>query len=210
MMKRTILALALLAGAALPAQAQGVLRIKPYVGAFEPMMPIVSIADGRNPDVELESAPAVGLEVEVAPRRLGWLHLYGGVTYTTPRMYLSGALQSQPVNGTSVRSTLLIPTAGVIVAPRLGGVPVRPTLRLGVGAKHYGFDLAERRDGVTDLTGDLGLGFATEGPGPASFSAEARWLPSRFDARNLPIASTGRHGQDQNDWMFQLALRLHP
>lgn len=209
-MKRTILALALLAGAAQTADAQSILRIKPYVGAFEPMLPVVSVADGRNPDVELESAPAVGLELEAAPRRLGWLHLYGGLTYTTPRLYLSGAMQSQPANGTSVRSTLLIPTAGAIVAPRVGGLPVRPTLRLGLGAKRYTFDLAEQREAVTDLTGDLGLGFATDGPGPASFAAEARWLPSRFDARNLPIASTGGNEQDQNDWMFQLAVRLHP
>lgn len=63
---------------------------------------------------------------------------------------------------------------------------------------------------MTDLTADLGLGFATDGPGPASFTAEARWLPSRFDARNLPIASMGGNEQDQNDWMFQLAVRLHP
>lgn len=209
-MKRTILALLLLAGTADAAQAQSALRIKPYVGAFQPMLPMVSVADGRNPDVELASAPAVGLELEVAPRRAGWLHLYGGLTYTTPRLYLSGAMQSQPVNGPSVRSTLLIPTAGVIVSPRVPALPVRPTLRLGLGAKHYAFDLAERRDGVTDFTGDLGLGFATDGPGPASFTAEARWLPSRFNARNLPIPVTGGSGQDQNDWMFQLAVRLHP
>jgi hypothetical protein len=209
-MKRTILALALLVGAAQTAQAQSALRIKPYVGAFQPMLPMVSVADGRNPDVELESAAAVGLELEVAPRRLGWLHLYSGVPYTSPRLYLSGAMQSQPANGTSVRSTLLIPTAGLIAAPRVGRMPVRPTLRLGLGAKHYAFDLAEQRNGVTDLTADLGLGFATDGPGPASFTAEARWLPSRFDARNLPIASMGGSEQDQNDWMFQLAVRLHP
>lgn len=125
-MKRTILALALLAGAAQTAQAQSALRIKPYMGAFQPMLPMVSVADGRNPDVELESAAAVGLELEVAPRRLGWLHLYGGVTYTTPRLYLSGAMQSQPANGTSVRSTLLIPTAGLLVAPRVGGCRCAP------------------------------------------------------------------------------------
>lgn len=209
-MKRVLFALALAVSAAGSAEAQGRVRITPYVGAFEPMLPVVSVADGRNPDVELESAPAVGVDVEVAPRRPGWLHLYGGVMYTTPRMYLSGAMQSHPANGTSVRSTLLIPTAGVVLAPRVGGLPVRPTLRLGVGAKSYAFDLAEQRDRVTDLTGDLGIGIAGDARGPVSFTAEARWLPSRFNARNLPIAATGGQEQDQNDWMFQLGVRLNP
>ncbi len=208
-MKRTILALALAAGAALPAGAQ-TLRIKPYVGAFQPMLPMVSVADGRNPDVELASAPAVGLELAVAPRGATWVHAYGGLTFTTPRLYLSGAMESEPVNGTSARSTLLIPTAGVVLSPRLGTLPVRPTLRLGVGLKSYTFDLVEQRDRVTDFTGDVGLGFAADAPGPASVTAEARWLPSRFDARNLPIRATGGAGQDQNDWMFQLGLRLNP
>ncbi|HEY0015742.1 MAG TPA: hypothetical protein VGC13_05465 [Longimicrobium sp.] len=209
-MKRISALIALLLGAPGVLPAQAAVRVTPSLGAFQPMLPVVSVADGRNPDVELESAPAVGLELGVAPRRTPWVQLYGGLTYTTPRLYLSGAMESQPVNGTSTRATLLIPTAGVVLSPTLRGVPVRPTLRLGAGVKSYTFDLAEQRDRVTDLTGDVGLGFTTGRPGPVSFTAEARWLPSRFDARNLPIRATGGRGQDQNDWMFQLGMRLNP
>jgi hypothetical protein len=192
------------------ASAQTALRVTPTLGAFEPMLPMVSVADGQNPDVELESAPAVGLELGLAPARAPWLQMYAGLTYTTPRLYLSGAMESQPVNGTSARSTLLIPTAGLVLSPGVRGLPVRPTLRLGAGVKSYTFDLVEQRDRVTDFTADVGIGFTSGRPGPVSFTAEARWLPSRFDARNLPIRTTGGRGQDQNDWMFQLGMRLNP
>jgi hypothetical protein len=207
-MKRITAAFALLLGA--PGVLAAQVRITPSLGAFQPMLPVISVADGRNPDVELESAPAVGLELGVSPRRAPWLQVYGALTYTTPRLYLSGAMESQPVNGASARATLLIPTAGVLLSPTVRGLPVRPTLRLGAGVKSYTFDLVEQRDRVTDFSGDLGVGFTTGRPGPVSFTAEARWLPSRFDARNLPVRATGGHGQDQNDWMFQLGLRLNP
>lgn len=207
-MKRLFSLLALTLGLAGTAAAQTAVRITPTLGAFQPMLPVVSVADGRNPDVELQSAPAVGLELEVAPRRAPWMHLYGGLTYTTPRLYLSGAMVSEPANGTSTRATLLIPTAGVVLAPRIRHLPVRPTLRLGLGAKSYTFDLVEQPDRVTDLTGDLGIGMAGAGPGPVVFTAEARWLPSRFDARNLPVPVVRASGQDQNDWMFQIGMRM--
>jgi hypothetical protein len=207
-MKRFTAAIALLLGA--PGVLAAQVRITPTLGAFQPMLPVVSVADGRNPDVELESAPAVGLEAGVSPRRVPWMQVYGGLAYTTPRLYLSGAMESQPVNGASARATLLIPTAGVLLSPHVPGLPVRPTLRLGAGVKSYTFDLVEQRDRVTDFSGDLGVGFTTGRPGPVSFTAEARWLPSRFDAANLPIRAIGGRGQDQNDWMFQLGMRLNP
>ncbi len=209
-MKRILTLLALVMTAAGTAAAQTAVRVTSTLGAFQPMLPVVSVADGRNPDVELQSAPAVGLELGVAPRRAPWLQLYGGLTFTTPRLYLSGAMESQPVNGASTRATLLIPTAGVVLSPAVRGLPVRPTLRLGAGAKSYTFDLVEQRGRVTDVTGDLGIGFTSGRPGPVSFTAEARWLPSRFDARNLPNRAAGAHAQDQNDWMFQIGMRLNP
>jgi hypothetical protein len=209
-MKRILALLAAVMAAASPAAAQPAVRVTPTLGAFQPMLPMVSVADGRNPDVELESAPAVGLELGVAPRRTPWLQVYGGLVYTTPRLYLSGVMESQPVDGASARATLLIPTAGVVLSPTVRGLPLRPTLRLGAGAKSYTFDLVEQRDRVTDFTGDLGIGFTTGRPGPVSFTAEARWLPSRFDARNLPVRAVGGQEQDQNDWMFQIGMRLNP
>jgi len=190
------------------AHAQSPLRVKPYVGAFAPMLPVVAVNDGENPDVEMQSAPAVGMELEAAPRT--WLRVYAGVTWTSPRLALSGAMVSSPVNGTTSRTTLLIPSAGVILAPQLGSLAVQPTLRLGAGAKRYRFDLVEQRHAVTDFTGDFGVGLSSRDDAPVGVSAEARWLPSRFAARNLPVPVIGNPRQDQNDWLFQVSARFRP
>ena len=207
-MKRSLVVLALLLGAAGTAQGQGALRLKPYVGAFAAMLPLVAVDDGHNPDVEMQSAPAVGVELEADPR--AWLRVYAGLMFTAPRMSHSGAMVSNPVNGASTGTTLLIPSAGVILAPRLGRLAVRPTLRLGAGLKRYHFDLVERHGAVTDFTGDLGVGLTAAEDGPVAVSAEARWLPSRFEADNLPIPALAHNRQDQNDWLFQLSLRFRP
>ena len=207
-MRRWIAALGAVLIAAGGARAQSPLRVKPYVGAFAPMLPMVAVNDGENPDVEMQSAPVVGVEVEAAAR--DWLRVYAGAAWTSPRLALSGAMVSSPVNGATSRTTLLLPTAGVIVAPRIGGAAVRPTLRLGAGAKRYRFDLVEQRHAVTDFTGDVGFGLAGGDDGPIGISAEARWLPSRFSARNLPIPAVGNPRQDQNDWLFQISARFRP
>lgn len=206
-MKRILGVLALLMAAAGTASAQSALRVNASLGSFAPMLPVVSVADGQNPDVELESATATTLELGFAARP--WATLYGGLTYAQPRLALSGAMESSAVNGASTRTTLLIPTAGVMLSRQLGRTTLRPSLRLGLGAKSYRFDLAEQDDRVTDLTGDLGLGLSA-GDGPVAMTAEARWLPSTFHARSLPIRATGGAEQDQNDWIFQLGFRFRP
>ncbi|HEX9937070.1 MAG TPA: hypothetical protein VGB15_08100, partial [Longimicrobium sp.] len=73
-MRRTLAALAALLALAGGAQAQTTVRLKPYVGAFTPMLPVVAVNDGAHPDVEMQSAPAVGMELEAAPRP--WLRVY--------------------------------------------------------------------------------------------------------------------------------------
>ncbi|MBW3656748.1 MAG: hypothetical protein KY444_11650 [Gemmatimonadetes bacterium] len=206
-MKRFFGVLALVFGMAGTASAQSALRITPGVGSFAPMLPVISIDDGQNPDVELESAPAATLEFGYAPR--SWATLYGGLTYTAPRLVLSGAMESSPANGASTRTNLLIPTAGVMLSRQLGRTTLRPALRLGLGVKSYKFDMVEQDDRVTNFTGDLGLGLSA-GEGPVTMSAEARWLPSTFNARSLPIRSMGGSDQDQNDWVFQLGFRFRP
>lgn len=209
-MNRLLSTLVLLLCSQASAAAQGGIRITPYVGSFEPMFPMVSVADGLNPDVELSSAPLVGVEVAGALARFPWLHAYTGIAHTAPRLHLSGAMESAPANGPSVRSRILVPTAGIVLSPRLGNLPFRPTLRLGGGVKSYTFDLAEQRSRVANFTGDVGFGAAAAWPGGPGLSAEARWLPSRFNARNLPIRSDGGERQEQNDWVFQIGLRLTP
>jgi hypothetical protein len=110
-----------------------------------------------------------------------------------------------------VRTNLLIPTAGVQLSRQLGATSVRPSLRLGLGlgVKSYTFDLDDQDDRVGNLTGDLGLGISA-GDGPVSMTAEARWLPSTFSARSLPIRAMGGTDQDQNDWTFQVGFRFRP
>lgn len=206
-MKRFFGVLVLLLGVAGTASAQSALRINTSVGSFSPMLPTVSVDDGANADVELESAPAVGLELGFAAR--SWATLYGGLTLAQPRLVLSDAMESSPVNGTSVRTRLLVPTAGVMLSRSLARTSLRPTLRLGLGVKSYSFDLAEQDDRVTNLTGDLGLGLAA-GDGAVTLAAEARWLPSTFNATSLPIRAMGGTEQDQNDWIFQLGFRFQP
>jgi hypothetical protein len=199
-----VLALVCVAGTA---SAQSALRINTSVGSFTPMLPVISVNDTRNADVELESATATTLELGYVAR--SWATVYGGLTYTQPRLVLSGALETHQVNGASSRTNLLIPTLGVMLSRPIGQTSIRPNLRLGIGVKSYKFDLAEQDDRVGNLTGDLGLGFSA-GDGPVSMTAEARWLPSTFNARSLPIRATGNTDQDQNDWLFQLGFRFRP
>ena len=206
-MKRFFGVLALVFGLAGTASAQSALRINTSVGTFAPMLPLVSVADGLSPDVELQSAPAATLELGFAAR--SWATVYGGVTYAQPRLALSAAQSTDPQDGATARGTLLIPTAGVLLSrPRAPGA-LHPTLRLGVGVKSYGFDVVGHDDRITALTGDFGLGLAA-GDGPFSVMAEARWLPSRFDASELVDRASGSTDQDQNDWLFQLGFRFRP
>lgn len=206
-MTRIFGVLALLAGVASTAQAQSALRVNSSLGAFTPMLPVVSVNDGRNPDVELQSATAATLELGYAAR--SWATVYAGITYAQTRLVLSGALESSEVNGASARTSLLIPTAGVMLSRGLGSTTLRPSLRLGLGVKSYRFDLAEHDDRVGNLTGDLGLGLSA-GEGPVTMTAEARWLPSTFDASSLPMRALGNTDQEQNDWLFQLGFRFRP
>ncbi|HEX8210354.1 MAG TPA: hypothetical protein VF584_09200 [Longimicrobium sp.] len=205
-MKRFFGVLALVCVAS-TASAQSALRINTSLGSFTPMLPVIAVDDTRNPDVELESATATTLELGYAAR--SWATLYGGLTYAQPRLVLSGALESNQVNGASSRTNILIPTAGVMLSRQLGRTSIRPSARLGIGVKSYKFDLAEQDDRVGNLTGDLGLGLSA-GEGPVTMTAEARWLPSTFNARSLPIRATGNTDQQQNDWIFQLGFRFRP
>lgn len=206
-MKRYFGVVALLLGVTGTATAQGALRISTSAGSLTPMLPLVSVNDGQHADVELQSAPAVGVELGFAAR--SWLDIYGSLLYASPRLALSGAMETREADGTSVRTNLLVPTAGVLLSPRLGTAALRPTVRLGVGVKSYTFDLYDQDDRVGNFTGDLGLG-VTSGAGPVEMSAEARWLPSTFNARSLPIRAMGGTDQAQNDWTFQLGFRFRP
>lgn len=206
-MRLVLCVLALVVAVAGTASAQGALRISTSLGSFTPVLPLVSVDDGQNPDVELESATAATLEMGIAARP--WVTLYAGVTYAQPRLALSGAMESAEVNGATARTSLLIPTAGVLLSGALRSSTVRPTLRLGLGVKSYRFDLAEQDGRVGNLTGDLGIGLSAE-EGPVTMTAEARWLPSSFKVSSLPIRATGDTSQAQHDWIFQLGFRFRP
>jgi hypothetical protein len=209
-MKRFLmLPIALMLGVGAPGMAQeGPLTIRPHVGVFTSALPLVAIGDGYHPHVRLGGAPSAGVELEYQLRPL--LSLYGGVSSVFTRLYHSEVMELRDVDGAySSRATLLSPTFGVLLTPQLGRFAVQPTLRAGIGSKLYYFDLFDVDSPVADLTGDFGLGFAA-GSGALHFLAEARWMPSRFEANYLPIRTYGNQGQLQNDWAFQMGFRVRP
>jgi hypothetical protein len=218
MIRKTALAVALLFGVAAAAEAQqGQVTVRPNLGVYTPAFALVQVDDGYNPHVEMGAGPQVGLELGVNVLR-PWANVYAGFTAAFSRLHHSGVMELRDVdNHASSRANLYMPTAGVFLAPAIGDIirgagdmPFHPTLRLGLGAKMYDFDLYDRSGGlVGDFTGDIGFGFLT-GAGPVSYSVEARWAPSTFDAQMLPIRAYGNTDQVQNDWFFQVGLQLQP
>lgn len=199
--KLMALALVALSASALPAQS---IAVRPHLGTFAPLMPLVAFGDGYSNDVELSSAPAFGLAVDV--ELIPALSLYGGVQGTFTRLNHSPAMELRDMDGlNSSRVGLLVPTGGFLFSPALGGSVLRPTLRLGAGVKLYDFDLYDANKLVTNLVGDAGIGF-TAGTGAISLTTEARWLPSRFDAKTLPIRVSGDAMQLQHDWVFSIGF----
>jgi hypothetical protein len=206
MMKRVLIGALLAAGLVPPAagaQEPGLL-LRSRIGVFAPGLPLVAVADGYHPSVHLAPGPLFGLDAE---RGLtGPLTAYAGIAAAFSRLHHSGVMELSPGDGTdSSRATLLMPTAGILVTPRIEGLLLRPMLRLGAGAKVYRFDLTHATSPVWHPTADLGVGFTSEAGG-LRFFTEARWMPSRFDARYLPIRATDGFMQTQADWQVQLGF----
>jgi hypothetical protein len=114
------------------------------------------------------------------------------------------------VAGTSDRVTLLVGTAGVVLAGRGWlGESLEPTLRLGGGLKAYTFALTDA-DRQIRPTADVGLGMRGLGMGAIDVSAEIRWLPSTFDQGKLPIRGIAAQDQRQTDLMFSVGIGIRP
>ena len=211
-MKNLVSTLALLVGVTgvasaqvLPVQQDPKLSLHVMVGVFAPVLPVVSIADGRNPSVELESATAVAAELNY---RLGArIEIYGGITHVRSRMNHSSAMELEGPGRPSSPVNVFTPTGGFLLRFRLGNLFVQPTVRLGAGIKFYEFNILEVTDGVQDFTGDIGIGIESIG-GPVFVTAEARWMPSQFDPAFLPIRTTTSPKQLQNDWVFLLGVKF--
>jgi hypothetical protein len=211
-MKQALITLAMLffgtAGLGMAQAQEGPISAGFHIGVFTPALPLVAIGGGQHPNVMLGGAPAIGLELEYQWRTR--LAFYADVSSVFTRLYHSGVMELQGVDGAhSSRATLLSPTAGVLFTPRVGTLALQPTLRAGLGTKLYHFDLQDADGPVADLTGDVGLGFAVNS-GALRFVAEARWMPSRFEANHLPIRAYGNLRQMQNDWTFQMGFRVRP
>ncbi len=141
-MKNLVSTLALLVGVTgvasaqlLPIQREPKLSLHTMVGVFAPILPVVSIADGQNASVELESGSAVAAELiySLGTRLGGQVALYGGVTHVRSRMNHSSAMEldgpfrsTSPVNVTT-------PTLGFLYRRQVGDLDVQPMVRLGVG-----------------------------------------------------------------------------
>ena len=142
-MKNLVSTLALLVGvtgvasAQLPQiQREPKLSLHTMAGVFAPILPVVSIADGQNASVELESSTVVAAELGYRLITLSGdkrVVVYGGMTHIRSRMNHSSAMvldgparPSSPVN-------MFTPTGGFKLHWPLGGLSVEPTLRLGAG-----------------------------------------------------------------------------
>jgi hypothetical protein len=209
-MRTKLMALVLVALSAAMLSASGLsaqsLAVRSHLGTFAPLMPLVAIGDGYNNDIELGAAPAYGLALDVGLTPA--VSIYGGIQATFTRLNHSGVMELRDLDGhSSSRVNLLMPTGGFIYSPEIGKSAIRPTIRLGAGVKLYDFDLYDVKKLTSNLVGDAGLGFSA-GSGPIALTTEARWLPSRFDARTLPLRVIGNTMQNQNDWLFSVGFSV--
>jgi hypothetical protein len=226
-MKRIVGALALLAGVAatMSAQAQAPqasaaagpgkshLGFATYVGTFAPVLSLMAFRNGVDPDVRLDPASSFAAEITWAlGGKFGLRGVYAGMTHVRTRVNHSSAMvftgtdeqrmAYSPVN-------LTAPTLGVMFIPgQPGWLFFRPTLRIGGGVKFYDFQMREIANGVQDPMLDLGFGMLKESSSTLSFMAEARWMPSKFDPKYLPVPLITGNAQLQNDWVLQLGFRL--
>jgi len=219
-MKNVVSALALLAGISTAGWTQASPPVEngstasrwgfaTYVGTFAPILSLVAIQNGKDADVRLQSAPSIGAELTFAFNQI--MSIYGGATHVRSRvnhstgMTLIGADErSQADSPVGITS----PSMGFLFSPQLGSLAFRPTIRIGGGVKFYDFALREVKNGVQDPMADLGLGIVADGSGSVSFTAEARWTPSSFDPKFLPVPLIAGKQQLQNDWVFHLGLKF--
>jgi hypothetical protein len=185
------------------------LGLSTYVGMFAPVLSLVPIKNGADPDVRLQPAASVAAELTKPIGRA--LAVYGGVTHARSRvnhssaMVLSGTdeqrMSDSPVNVT-------VPSVGLVYSPRVSWLVMRPTIRLGAGVKFYDFQLREVATGVQDPMADVGIGFMSTATGDLSFMAEGRWMPSKFDPTFLPVPALSAQSQLQNDWVLHIGIRF--
>ena len=190
---------------------QGKVSLRTSVGVFAPIRPVVSIANGLNPSVELESSSAIAVELDYDFYQFGdntQVAAYAAMTHIRSRMNHSSAMDLEPPARSSSPVNLFTPTVGFLIQTTLGSLAIQPTLRLGVGVKFYEFNIIEVTDGVQDLTGDFGIGLVSAVSGTASFTAEARWMPSSFDPAYLPLSTATSPTPRQNDWVFMLGFEF--
>lgn len=207
-----VLSLSLAAASTASAQQDAPVTVRPGLGLYAPLMPLVAVDNGEDSDVELHPGAAAGLEVGVPI--MPWIEAYGGATVVFTRLdHGSGILELRPVDPSiSSRVNLFIPTAGALLRP-LSAYRVQPVIRLGAGAKLYDYDLFDVDDPITDFVGDIGIGVDADAGEALALTAEARWLPSSYDPSNLPIRlpeSGLQSNQFQNDWVFQATFTFRP
>lgn len=219
MTKRIVAALALLAAPCRILTAQGATRpadslpsgtgLSIYVGMFAPILSLVPVKNGVDPDVQLQSSPS--FTGELTHRLRGAVSVYGAVVHVRTRVNHSSAMvftgtdeqrmADSPVNITT-------PSAGFLYAPKVSWLAVRPTIRVGAGLKFYDFQMREVANGVQDPTADVGVGLMSVTASDVAFVAEGRWMPSKFDPTFLPIPLVAGGSQLQNDWVLHAGFRF--
>lgn len=220
-MKRIVGALALVAGVAGSSLAQASAipptpetrpsgaGISTYVGMFAPVLSLVPIKNGVDPDVRLDAAPSLAAEVTWPFWRA--LSAYGGLSHVRTRVNHSSAMVFTGTDEQRMadsRVNLTTPSLGLLYAPTISWLTFRPTIRIGGGVKFYDFQLREVANGVQDPMADLGFGIMSVASSDVAFLAEARWMPSKFDPKFLPIPIVSGDPQLQNDWVFHIGFRF--
>jgi hypothetical protein len=176
-----------------------------YVGVFAPVLPVIAIKNGRDASIALQSSPAVG--IELAYHFSAALGIYGGLTHVRSQINHSTAMVLVDPPSAESPVGVFTPTGGLVWSPQLWNWQVRPTFRIGAGAKFYDIALVEVKHGVQDFSGDLGFGLMGTSGG-VTLVAEARWMPSQFDPAYLPVRIVEGKKQFQNDWVFELGAKL--
>ncbi len=172
-------------------------------GAYFPASALIKATDSNT---ELSAGPAFSFEGQYLVASSAAIYANGTLGLGSVR--LGSSIQPE-VTGPSTQVTLLVGTAGVLLAPDWWGGTVEPTLRLGGGLKWYGFDLTGAENQLRP-TGEIGLGLRSAGSGTVQVGGEVRYLPSSFDQSKLPTRGIATQEQQQNDFVFSVWVGIRP
>jgi hypothetical protein len=155
-------------------------------------------------DTRLSAGPTFG--IEVLQSVFSFASIYAGVAGSFSTLE-HGSNLSASVGPGSTGATVILGTAGLMLEGDWFGT-LRPTLRLGGGAKAYTFTM-NGASSLLSFTGDVGAGFRG-GSGMLEIAGEVRFLPSTFDQAKIPLRGFVAQDQNQSDVLFTIGVTIRP